>query len=181
MKIPNSERLAFRLMDASDADELYELDQDPEVMRYVTKGEITTREKLNEIMLPRMASYRDEQKGLGIWRVATIDDNEFLGWVLARPMNFFNENRNDRDIELGWRFKRICWGKGYATEAAMQVMTALQHTLDLDAFSAIAEPENLASINIMKKLGMSYVKTDWIKDPLGDFHVAIYRRELSAD
>jgi len=37
IEIPTSSRLRFRLMDEGDADLLFELDQDPDVMRFVTK------------------------------------------------------------------------------------------------------------------------------------------------
>jgi RimJ/RimL family protein N-acetyltransferase len=40
-------------------------------------------------------------------------------------------------------------------------------------------PGNAASINIMKKLGMSYIKTDIHRDPLGDEEVVYYTLEIN--
>lgn len=178
MKVDASERLIYELMDESHANDLYELDQDPEVMRYITDGKISTWETINDVLIPRMLRYRNPELGWGIWRVALKDSNEFIGWVLVRPMNFFSQQRNDNDIELGWRFKRSTWGQGFATEAATQVMRALEQQCPPESFSAIAIPDNHGSINVMTKLGMNYIKTDWHRDPIGDVKVVFYTREL---
>ncbi len=174
IQIADSERLSYALMDESHAEWLYQLDQDPEVMKYINGGKPSSRKDIQEIMLPRMASYRNPEKGWGLWMVSTIDGNDFIGWVLVRPMHYFNELRDDADWELGWRFMQKSWGLGYATEAAQAVISALKAQCSQHRFSAIAFPDNSASINIMKKLGMSYVKTGIHKDPLGDEEVVYY-------
>ena len=66
MNVNNSTRLSFVLMSRDDADLLYELDQDKDVMRYVNGGTITTRDYLNDVLLPRMDSYRNEAEGWGV-------------------------------------------------------------------------------------------------------------------
>ena len=48
-----------------------------------------------------------------------------IGWILVRPMDFFSSKPIWHDIELGWRFLRSTWGKGYATEAAIHIQQAL--------------------------------------------------------
>ncbi|WP_395374312.1 GNAT family N-acetyltransferase [Marinicella sp. W31] len=174
VSIPDSERLSYALMDASDADHLYDLDQDPAVMKYINGGKITSREEVDTVFLPRMAAYRDSEKGWGLWKISLLESNEFIGWVLVRPMHFFSEQPDWNDWELGWRLKQIHWGYGYATEAARQIMQSLSETQKLERFSAIAMPGNTASISIMKKLGMQYQKTDVHKDPLGDEEVVFY-------
>ncbi len=175
IKVINSERLSYRLMNEEDAQLLFELDQDPAVMKYINGGKMTTMKEVEDVMLPRMASYTDPEKGWGLWAVFTLGENEFIGWVLVRPMDFFSSERNDQDIELGWRFKQSSWGKGYATEAAKSVLDALQKSAQYLQFTALALPENTASINIMKKLGMQFIKTDLHEDPLGDMEVDYYQ------
>jgi len=86
---------------------------------------------------------------------------------------------------LGWRFQQAAWGKGYATEAAKAGISSFIRSIDFNnqqtkkLFSALAVPENLASIKIMKKLGMTYVKTALHLDPLGDEVAVYYQLELS--
>lgn len=173
-----TERLTFSLMDETDAELMWQLDQDEEVMRFITGGKKTTKQEIQDIMLPRLASYRDPEKGWGLWKVLRSEDMTYLGWILVRPMHFFTEQRDDSDIELGWRFHRSAWGYGYATEAAKAVMEAVAEHTDVTQFSAIADMENVASINIMKKLGMSFLKRDFYKDPLINTEIDYYTVRL---
>ena len=178
MKIIPSERLQYALMGPDDAEELYVLDQDPEVMRYINGGHMTTRQEVQDIFLPRMAQYTRHDKGWGLWKLTTTADQQFIGWVLVRPMDFFNEQPHWHNWELGWRLMRQAWGFGYATEAARHILQQLSETQDVQVWSAIAMPDNMASINIMKKLGMIYLKTDIYSDPLGDEEVVFYLEVL---
>jgi RimJ/RimL family protein N-acetyltransferase len=174
MIIHNSDRLSFQIMDESNAQDLFELDQNPEVMKYINGRKPSSKQDIENKMLPRMVSYTNQQKGWGIWKVIVIQSNAFIGWVLVRPMDFFTDNPQFNDLELGWRFKQESWGKGYATEAAKHIMQALIENKSATQYSAIAETENTASIGIMKKLGMQFIKNDLHKDPLGDMQVDYY-------
>ncbi|MBU2972478.1 GNAT family N-acetyltransferase [Pseudoalteromonas sp. C2R02] len=179
MKIANSERLKFELMTDQDAHLFFELDQDPEVMRYINGGNMTSMEDVLNIYIPRMKSYTNEKLGWGQWKVSITDTNEFIGWVLVRPIDFFSDNSQLDNLELGWRFKKITWGKGYATEAAKSIALAVSQTKSVSKISAIALECNLASIKIMTKLGMKYIKTYIHKDPLGDIEAVYY--EIKVD
>jgi len=165
------------LLDCNHADLLFELDQDPDVMRFINGGTPSTKDEIESIYLPRMESYTTPENGCGVWGAWLTESNEFIGWILVRPMHFFDAARNDDDLELGWRFMKSAWGKGYATEAAQAVMRSLESN-GYRQFSALAEEENEASINVMKKLGMEYVKTALHKDPLGNAEVVYYTREV---
>ena len=99
-----SKRLNYRLFTPADADELWLLDQDPAVMRYIANGEPSTRERIASRFIPRMNAYTNPARGWGLWRVADRHSNEYLGWILTRPENFFENNLSDTTIELGWRF-----------------------------------------------------------------------------
>ena len=179
MEIKNSQRLSYALMGSDDADLLFELDQDIEVMRYINGGEMTSMQDIHNVFLPRMAKYTDVDKGWGLWKVVVNTTDQFIGWILVRPMDFFNDQPQWDNWELGWRFKRESWGYGYGTEAAQHIMSALTESQELHKFSAIAMPENQASINIMKKLGMKHLKTELHKDPLGDMEAVYYELDVS--
>ncbi|TQV89595.1 GNAT family N-acetyltransferase [Aliikangiella coralliicola] len=179
MKIDDSARLSYQQMSADDADLLFQLDQDPEVMKHINGGKMTTMEEVHEIYIPRLESYKNEAKGWGLWKVSVKDTGEFIGWVLVRPMAFFSDSPEFDNLELGWRFLRSSWGKGYGTEAANTVKEALIANGGIKKLSAVAYEENKASIKIMLKIGMKYLKTDIHKDPLGD-HEAVYY-ELNLD
>ncbi|MEX1221745.1 MAG: GNAT family N-acetyltransferase [Idiomarina sp.] len=179
LPMPCSTRLSFRLMTEHDGDLMYELDQNPAVMRYISPGRVTTRDDITAVFIPRMLSYRNADKGWGLWQVNTRSDDAFIGFILVRPMYFFSDERDDSTIELGWRFKENTWGQGYASEAARHVASVLAaQDKSIKRFSAIAHPDNAGSINIMKKLGMTFVRTFLHKDPLGDTEVVHYEQQL---
>jgi len=179
MMVKDSARLSYELITRDDAGLLYELDNDPEVMRYITGGKVSTMDDIQNIYLPRMESYVNEAKGWGLWKVTVKESNDFIGWVLVRPMEFFSDSPEYDNIELGWRFMQKAWGKGFATEAARAVKEALIQDSNPSYLTAIAEDENLGSINIMKKLGMEYIKTYLHKDPLGDAELVYYQLKLA--
>jgi len=181
MHINNSERLKFRLMDSNDAQALWELDQDPEVMKYLNGGTPTSMELVNSTFIPRMEKYRDSDKGWGIWQVSDKVTDEYLGWVLIRPMSFFTDSPNFSDLELGWRFFQSTWGKGYATEAAIAIKDAVVANSDVTHVSALAVADNLASVGVMKKVGMSFVRAYLHKDPIGDFDAVHYQMPVQKE
>lgn len=158
IQIPRTDRLVFRFLTADDTDLFFDLDQDPEVMKFINGGIPSTRETIADWYVPRLAAYADQEKGWGLWGVFCSDDHSYLGWILIRPMGFFTGQRDDTDLEIGWRFFRSVWGKGYATEAAGAVIGQLVAENACERFSAMAMVENTASINIMKKLGMTFVE-----------------------
>lgn len=180
MKIPNSQRLRFEMMSQDDGHLMFELDQDPAVMRFINGGRASTMEEIQTILLPRLKSYTNPDQGWGIWKVTTLATeldcpSSYIGWILVRPMDFFSDAPKFNDIELGWRFKKISWGKGYATEAAKSIMDMLARQADVSHISAVADEENLPSINIMKKLGMQFIKRDDYSTPSGPVEVVYYQ------
>jgi RimJ/RimL family protein N-acetyltransferase len=189
LHVPDSARLCFRLMDSRDAAALFEIDQDPEVMRYLSAGVCTTMEQIEQRMLPRMLAYRAPQLGYGIWQVTTREDcdllaGSYIGWILVRPMGFFTENPQLDNLELGWRFKRVAWGFGFATEAANAVAVAVAEQAaklqtPVRCFSALAVPDNQPSIAVMQKLGMQFVSQRLHHDPMWTAEVVEYCKELA--
>jgi len=193
LSVPDSARLCFRLMDSSDAAALYEIDQDPEVMRYLSAGVCTTMADIEQRMMPRMLAYRSPIQGYGIWQVRTLPTcavlpDRYIGWIIVRPMGFFSDAPKTDDLELGWRFKQEAWGYGFATEAAetvaqavVQQAAALAGTSGQNAIryvSALALQENQASIAVMKKLGMQFVCQRLHQDPMWTAEVVEYRKTL---
>ena len=178
MKVKQSQRLSFELMTSKDAGLLYELDQDPEVLRYINGGKISTEEDIRNIMIPRMMEYLNKEKGWGLWKVLETHNNEFIGWILIRPVGFFTEDPQYENLEIGWRFHQKSWGKGYATEAAKQIVKEIEGQKKAKKITAIAVEENTASIKIMKKIGMTFTHKGVHKDPLGDMEVVYYEMSL---
>ncbi|MGB6135304.1 MAG: GNAT family N-acetyltransferase [Shewanella sp.] len=184
--ITNTSRLQLSLLTLDDGALLFELDQDERVMQFLNGGIKTTQHQIDTVMLPRLAQYLNPEKGWGLWKVQALDcaendkyqlSGQYLGWILVRPMHFFT-HPEPHNIELGWRFKHACWGKGYATEAANAVMQTISALDEVTHVSAIAVEDNVASIAIMKKLGMEFQYKRLHRDPLGDTEAVYYQKEV---
>ena len=67
MVLLETARLRLRQFTPDDVDRLVELDSDPEVMRYVTFGAPTPRERYVDVFLPRWFAIYRETPLLGYW------------------------------------------------------------------------------------------------------------------
>lgn len=178
MLIDDSDRLRYEFVDERDAEFLWELDQDEEVMKFINGGKVTEREEIDTVFIPRIRAFTNPSLGWGLWRVVNKQDNESIGWILVRPFGFFTPNPQSENLELGWRFKRAYWGYGFAIEAAKTVRDTLRD-MGVEKFSAIAVPENTRSIRIMEKLGMSYQSTQRYTDDVFDGDIVVYGQSFS--
>ena len=176
VKVTDSKRLTFNFITEDDADFLYNLDQDPEVMIYINGGKVSSREQIAQMFLPRLAKYANPEKGWGLWRVTVKASDTDIGWILVRPNLFFSDAPEFDNLEVGWRFFQSSWGKGYATEAAEAVIEQVIKSEAVKRISAIAMEGNIGSIRIMDKLGMAFVKKYLHQDPLGDSEVVYYEK-----
>jgi RimJ/RimL family protein N-acetyltransferase len=147
----------MNVQDERDKRLLWELDQDPEVMHFLNDGKPTPWEEVVNFQAPRIATFTVPAEGLGVWEVRDKQSADYLGWIIARHYRFDRPERETDNLELGWRLKRAYWGKGIATEAAHAIMTVLARNSAIRLFSAMADPANLASTGVMRKLGMRYI------------------------
>lgn len=162
-------------MGQEDAQSLWELNQDPEVMKFINGGKPESMADICSQYLPRLKKFTKAKYGWGIWRVCDKVSNEYLGWVLVRPMDFFTDRPKLNDIEIGWRFFKKAWGKGYATEAAIAIKDAVANQTNIHYVSALALKDNIGSIAVMKKMGMDFIKEYTHIDPMGDFIAVHYQ------
>ena len=151
-------RLILRQFTEDDVDNLVALDSDPDVMRFINGGFASSREAITEKFLPDILSYYEEYDNLGFWAIVEKSSREFIGWVVLRPESRFriavllNVVESDA-MELGYRLRKVSWGKGYVTEASQALIDrALEE--NIPKIIAWALPENKASIRVMEKLGM---------------------------
>lgn len=178
MNVARTARLSLKLMDANDAPLLHDLDSDPRVMQFLSRGKVSSMKTIKEVFIPRMQAYRNVEQGWGLWQVNITESDTFIGWVLIRPMDFFTESPNFSDIEIGWRFKYSSWGKGYASEAATALVNVIAAQPDVKAISATALKENLGSIRVMQKLGMKFIKGYTHIDENGELPAVLFSKSV---
>ncbi|MEU6741623.1 GNAT family N-acetyltransferase [Streptosporangium sandarakinum] len=165
-----TERLTLRELTDADADHLFELDGDPEVMRFLNGGRPTPREEILSRVLPRMLRRHDLLGRPGYWAAEIRSTGEFIGWFEFRPLV---EEDAPETVELGYRLRRAAWGKGYATEGARALVREGFTGLGVERVVARTMAVNTGSRNVMEKAGLRYVRTffaDWPESIPGSEH-----------
>lgn len=123
------------------------MDDDPAVVRFL---DVPWSDAASHRAFVRSRINHRYAEGLGYWSVFARDDaDKFLGWILLTPLDLVGP-----EIEIGWRFTRAAWGKGYATEAAMPVLRHGFETLGLAEIIADIDPANTASLRVAEKIGL---------------------------
>ena len=145
-----SKRLGFRMLEDHDLHDLMRLDMNPEVRAFFPGG-VSTPKQLREKIIGSRSSFL--QKGFGEFSLTDLKTNEFLGRA------GFAELKNG-EIEVGYLLLKEHWGKGIATEALSALLDWAWKSLSVPRILAYAPINHHASISVMKKAGMRYLKTE---------------------
>jgi ribosomal-protein-alanine N-acetyltransferase len=143
-----TERLLLRQWTESDFLPFAEMCRDKEVMEHFPK--LQTQEESFE-MGRKILSLINE-RGWGFWAVEIPIQSKFIGFVgLHIPIN---KMPFSPCVEIGWRLSKHYWGKGYATEAAKEVLKYAFNTLNLNEVVSFTTLANHRSKAVMQKIGM---------------------------
>jgi RimJ/RimL family protein N-acetyltransferase len=148
-----TERLILRRFTESDVDNLVALDGDPAVMRYLTNGEPTPREVVENEILPGIL-HNYARYGLGTWAAVERSTGEFLGWFALSP-----RDGDVTNLELGYRLRRPAWGNGFATEGARALLWKAFTDLGVRRVFAETMAVNLPSRRVLERAGLRYART----------------------
>ena len=140
-------RLEFRLFGVEDFDDLYRLDSDPRVMRYIGDGKPAAREAVAQ-RLKRFLRYPTLYPDLGVWRASRRDNGAYIGWF---ALNYAGKTT---DVEVGYRLLPEAWGRGFATEGASALVDYGFDDLGLRRIIGVTHPGNKASQRVLQKAGL---------------------------
>ena len=155
-------RLTLRRLTRDDAEHLFELDSNPEVMRHLPGGIADSIDEIIQRVLPRYLSYYERYEHYGFWAAVERSTGEFLGWFHFRPY------RNaPQETEIGYRFKPSAWGKGYATEGSRALIRKGFTQLGASKVVADTLAENVRSRRVMEAIGM-HLEEEFVCDA-GEF------------
>jgi RimJ/RimL family protein N-acetyltransferase len=142
-----TQRLALREFRSGDAENLYRLNRDPRVMRYIGDGSIGTRASAAAAISRTRKHYRN-YPGLGVWPAEERASGAFIGWFCLKYIPATVE------VELGYRLVPRSWGRGYATEGARALVRYGVDVLGLYRILGLTHPDNLASQRVLQKAGL---------------------------
>jgi RimJ/RimL family protein N-acetyltransferase len=125
------------------------LGSDIEVMRYV--GGRTESLEDTQAAIERVKA-RWAEWGYSWWAFFEQASGELVGAGCIQHLG--REKANP--LEIGWRLRRDRWGRGLASEAARTMAAFAFDALHAPLLRAICHPDNAASAQLMKRLGMRY-------------------------
>jgi len=143
-------RLILREINEDDFDDLYRMNSDPLIMKYVGDGSTRNLEQMIK-ELEILISHYSRKPGLGIWATILKGSNTFVG---ASGLVYYD---NTPEIEIGYRMLKEHWNKGYATEASIGLLKYGFKKMGLRMIVSSAHVENVASRRVMEKIGMRHV------------------------
>lgn len=155
-------RLFLREFREEDASFFFELNEDPEVIRYTGDPPFASLEEARQFLL----DYDQYRKyGYGRWAVLLRPESdggspEWIGWCGLKYISELDET------DIGFRLFRRYWGRGYATEAALACLDYGFRELGLRRIVGRVMKENVASVRVLEKIGMEFWKEfDFMEHP----------------
>jgi RimJ/RimL family protein N-acetyltransferase len=150
-----TERMIFRRFTENDADALFELYDDPAVMRYLNGGAPADRTEIVTLDLPAFLGYYERFPGYGFWAAIEKSSGHFLGWFHFRPRPADPPD----EPELGYRLHQAAWGRGYGTEGSAALLAKGFTEPGARRVTAGTMVVNRRSRRVLEKLGMQLTGT----------------------
>jgi RimJ/RimL family protein N-acetyltransferase len=167
-----SQRLRLRGWTVADVEPYAALCADADVMRYIGDGSVRSRDESAQQLDAFTRAWKD--RGFGLWCVAPRETDACIGFVGLAIPDFLPEIMPA--VEIGWRLARNAWHQGYATEAALAVRDYGFSTVGVDRLVSVAHADNVASHDVMHRIGMTIERRT--RHPAHGFDVVVY--ELKA-
>jgi RimJ/RimL family protein N-acetyltransferase len=145
-------RTYIREFTLADAEAVLAFSSNEQVTRYTGDAGLMTsledaRQVISNIWLKEYKQY-----GYGRWAVVDKSNDRVIGFCGLK----FLPDVGMPDI--GYRFLPEYWGKGLATETAQACIKFCKEQLAVTIFFADVMEENTASVNVIKKLGLTFTK-----------------------
>ena len=144
-----TDRLLLRKYVEEDAGAFFELNSDPEVLRFVPDQQLLDVEQARQILIDHpMADYR--KHGFGRGACILKSTGQQIGFAGLKHLEELGE------VDVAYRLLPAYWGQGLATEVALASVRYGFATLGLKRIIALVMPENVASVRVLEKAGLRY-------------------------
>lgn len=156
MDIPTicTDRLTLRPFTGQDITPLFEILQQPDVLRYFPPQPRPPKPP------PRQAAERMigeqlqewQERGYGWWAVELKGQPNLLGWCGLGYLSDTDET------EVAYLLRREVWGQGLATEGARASLAWGFERFAFDFVVGLTHPDNVASQRVLEKCGLRFVE-----------------------
>ena len=140
-----TERLRLRGFREEDTDPLFELMQDPDVVRYIGDRRVPTRQEVWRGIAGYIGHWA--LRGYGLWAVDDRESGELVGRIgILNPPGWPGP-------EVAYTIGKRWWGRGLATEGARAARDWAFETQGFEELVSLIDPANAASIAVATRLG----------------------------
>jgi ribosomal-protein-alanine N-acetyltransferase len=146
--IIETKRLCLYEMDITDAEGVFQMNNEKLVMMYTGDkpfSSITKAQEFCETYCPYKAT------GIGRWTLRLKENNDYVDWCGLKK-------HPNGEVDLGFRLSQKYWGKSLAYEAASECINYGFNTLDVLQLTARVHPKNQKSIDLIQRLSFDYQK-----------------------
>ncbi|MCW3481855.1 GNAT family N-acetyltransferase [Neisseriaceae bacterium JH1-16] len=151
MHLIETDRLFLRELTAADAGFILELLNEPSFIQNIADKNVRSLDDaVRYIETGPGASYC--QHGYGLYLVGLRESDTPIGICGLVKRDYLEH------ADVGYAFLERFWAQGYAYESAAAVRDWAHGTLDLNQLLGITSPDNAASIRLLEKLGLRFVK-----------------------
>jgi len=142
-----TKRLRLRLFTHDDLPVMHLLNTDPDVIKYADDPAEDLEESRRRLEEGPLSDYKTY--GYGRFAVELKETGEVIGFCGIKYLP-------EIDLpEVGFRYLKTYWSKGIGTEAARVCVDFARQDLKIKKLVALIIPENIASIRVAEKLGMT--------------------------
>ncbi len=139
-------RLELRKLREDDAEAVFEIFRDPEVMRYWSSTPM--KDVAGALALIRQTQELAQSKTLYQWGIVPRSTGVVAGSCTLLRLDFAN-----RHGEIGFALGRKHWGQGIAGEAVSRLIELSFDELNLHRLEADVDPRNGRSLRLLEKQG----------------------------
>jgi RimJ/RimL family protein N-acetyltransferase len=152
-------RLILRDFEADDWPSVQEYSGDPEAVRFRPFGPCSEEETRRHVLELAQQSLTVPRTLYDLAIVLVAENRVIGGCDIGLTADDATE------ASMGYGLARRFWGQGYMTEAAAALVKFGFEELNVDRVSADAEPENVASVRVLEKVGMRRIGQgeQWMK------------------
>jgi ribosomal-protein-alanine N-acetyltransferase len=116
------------------------------VRHYFWDGEVISKERAEGAIKEALQDF--ERYGFGLW--VAEEGEALIGFCGLRHLD------HGPQVEILYGISPSRWGRGFATEVAVEVLRYGFHRAGLDRIVGIADMENAASRRVLEKIGMTF-------------------------
>lgn len=155
-----SERLIFRRIVLGDANDIFLIRSNDEVMRFMDVPRHYSIGDAEKLIHLSDESYKKEA-GIN-WAIVEKQSNEFIGYI-----GFIRMTPEHCRAEIGYALKPEFWGKGYMYETINRLVRFAFEEMKLHSIEANVNPLNEKSKKVLERVGFkqeAYFRENYLFD-----------------